>query len=127
MTGNMWIASLAWAILTLGLFFRRNRRVHVPCMLLAIAMDFSLVLYLQLTREAVQKALSFELVALQQTHIAFSALALVCYIPTLVYGSRLVRGVGNYEQTRARHIRIAVTTYLLRTLGFCFMFSMWKS
>jgi hypothetical protein len=94
-------------------------------MLFGIIMDILLVLYLQITRDAIGTALSFELAILKQIHILFSATALVLYFPTLYLGYRLVKRIATVEQ-RALHIKIATTALLLRTLGLLFMFSMWQ-
>jgi len=125
MTINMWIASVAWLLLALGYTQRRNRKRHVPLVLAAIGMDIGLVLYLQFTRSAVQKALEFSLKILQQIHIGFSTLALLLYFPILFLGFKLLRGDRD-PKTRLLHIRIATIALIARTLGFCFMFSMWK-
>ncbi|MCI5064520.1 hypothetical protein MRY87_02215 [bacterium] len=125
MTISMWIASIAWVSLVLGYTQRFNRKRHVPLMFFGIFTDILLVLYLQITRSAIQTALEFSLSIPQQIHILFSTIALVLYIPTLILGSKLVRNVGS-ATTKKRHKGIAVTALIFRTLGFCFMFSMWK-
>ena len=125
MTTNMYIATGAWLMLVLGVFARKTRRVHVPCMLVGIATDIALVLYLQVTREAIQTALSFKLELLKQIHIGLSTVALVLYFPVLYLGFRLLQGKGSYK-LRMLHIRVAVTAFFFRCLGFMFMFSMLK-
>ena len=126
MTLQMWIATFAWVCLVLGYAQRRDVRRHVPLVLTGIFTDIGLVLFLQISRSAVQTALEFSLEPLQQLHILFSSIALVLYLPTLVLGSLLVCGCGN-ENTKARHMLIARTALFFRTLGFLFMFSMWRS
>lgn len=122
----MWIASFAWLCLVIGYLKRKERSVHIRLMLIGICTDIALVLYLQVTRSAVQTALKFSLTAFQQIHIGFSTLALLLYFPVLFLGIQLIKGTGS-AHTKARHMVIAQTALILRTLGFLFMFSMWKN
>ncbi len=137
MTPSMYVASLAWTLLAAGYLMRPKRQLHVRLMVSGIALDLSLVLYLQLTRDAVQKALAFDLGPLQQTHIAFSSLAVALYFPTLALGAVLYRRGGaehlndsvvakQYGILRQWHIRFALSAFAARTLGLLFMFSLLK-
>jgi len=144
MTLQMYIASIAWLALVLGVLQRRNRKRHVALMLFGIAIDITLVLYLQVTRSAIQTALEFKLDIVQQLHIWLSTAALVLYFPVMFLGFRLLRalnqaqgnqaqgnqGQGNQGQPNSRlrilHIRYAVSAFIFRTAGFLFMFSMWR-
>lgn len=123
MTVNMYIATVAWLLLLLGYAMRRNRAIHVPLMLLGISSDILLVLYLQLTKSAVETALSFSLSSLQQLHIACSSVALILYFPVLFLGFTLLRGRAT-KSARKLHVRLASTALVFRTLGFFLMFSM---
>ena len=114
-------------------------------MLSGIGIDICLVLYLQLTRRAVQKALGFDLELLQQIHIGCSTLALLLYFPTLYLGVQLLRtkapsvlcadsAILDMQSEASRrmslrrwHIRFAQSAFIARTLGLLFMFSMWKN
>lgn len=125
MTSFMWIATCAWSLLVVGYFFRFRRRLHVPLMLAGIFCDIVLVLYLQVTREAIQTALGFSLAILKQIHIGFSTTALLLYFPVLFLGYKLVTNTASTKQ-RNLHIRLATAALVARTLGFVFMFSMWK-
>lgn len=122
MTTNMYIATLAWFLLTIGLVLRKQTVLHVCLMLLGIWMDITLVLYLQVTRSAVQTALSFELSLLEQVHIGLSTVALILYLPVMVLGLWLIK--GSAPDWRRWHLRVGLLAYCFRTGGFCFMFSM---
>lgn len=124
MTLNMYIATSAWLLLVLGVLNCRNRRKHVPLVGLALALDLGLVLYLQLTRNAVQTAVGETLSVLERVHVGLSTLAVLLYIPTILLGIKLLRGD---ERVRYWHRRIALSALCCRTGGFFFMFSMWKS
>lgn len=125
MTIYMYIAACAWITMCGGYFLRRNRRLHPMLMRLAILIDFGLVLYLEATRGAVETALEFKLAVLKQIHIGFSTVALVLYFPVLYFGFHLLKGPVT-AQLRNRHIKFALAAFFFRTLGFIFMFSMWK-
>ena len=83
MTPSMYFATIAWLVLVIGYLQRRTRSRHVPLMLAGIFMDIGLVLYLELTKHAVETALEFKLSTLQQLHIASSSVALLLYFPLL--------------------------------------------
>ncbi|MFN8388652.1 MAG: hypothetical protein U0136_00005 [Bdellovibrionota bacterium] len=126
MTRNMWVATIAWLLLSTGYFLRRRRALHITLMLTGIFMDISLVLFLEVSRGAIETALSFSLSLMKQLHIAASTTAFLLYFPVLYLGSQLVRGTGD-ARTRERHVRLATLALLFRTLGFFLMFSMWKT
>lgn len=120
----MIIATFAWVLLVLGFLARKKRSRHIPLMHSAIILDVGLVLYLQVTRDAVQTAMEFSLSLPEQIHILFSTLALVLYFPVLYLGWAVVRGKSG---ARSKHRKLALVTFVCRTLGFLFMFSMWQS
>ena len=121
----MYIATAAWLCLLLGVLRRRHRYTHVPLVLTGIVTDYSLVVFLQITRQAVQTALSFKLSLWQQTHILLSSIALLLYLPVVFFGIALLIG---YQEKKVRvfHRRFALWALFFRTLGFIFMFSMYK-
>lgn len=119
----MYIAACAWLLLVVGYFNRHLTSRHVPLMLTGIVLDLGLVAFLQITRSAVQTAIAFELSLLEQLHIGFSTAAVLLYFPTLYLGYRLVRGD---RAVLSIHKKVGSVALLLRTLGFVFMFSMWK-
>ncbi|MCB0337473.1 MAG: hypothetical protein KDD62_14250 [Bdellovibrionales bacterium] len=125
MTINMYIATVAWILLILGYTKRFDRKKHVPLVLSGIGLDIALVLYLQVTRSAVQTALEFELSILEQMHIWMSTLALLLYFPVLFLGFKLVKGNAP-EGYLEKHKKLATTALILRSCGFILMFSMIK-
>lgn len=120
MTTSMWIALLAWCLLLIGYSRRSIRAQHVPLMISAIALDISLVVYLQITRNAVQKAMEFSMEPLQQLHVLFATLTLLLYVPAVYLGIQLLRG-GQTAGLRQRHKRVAITALLTRTLSLLLM------
>lgn len=132
MTPSMYVASFAWILLALGVLLRKHREIHIRLMLGGIGLDLALVLYLQYTRRAVQKALAFDLTLLQQTHIGCSTVAVLLYLPTLYFGLKLIRAKSSVSAKdfgiiRAWHLRFAITAFVARTFGLLFMFSLWKN
>jgi hypothetical protein len=121
MTANMWVATLAYVLLLLGLLARRRRRVHVPLVVSGILLDVGLVLSLQLERHAVQTAFSFSLGLLAQIHIGLSTVALILYFPVAFLGIRILLG---HSSSRTLHRRLALLAFSFRTGGFLFMFSL---
>jgi hypothetical protein len=125
MTLNMYMASVAWLCLVIGFLNWKRRRLHVIFIVCGIVIDVGLVSYLQVTRSAIQTALSFSLDPLQQIHIALSTLALIMYFPTLYFALRLLCG-DEAGGTFVRYKRFVIPAFILRCLGFLFMFSMWQ-
>lgn len=123
MTAKMIVATVAWLMLCIGIRHRYNRSRHVPLMLGGIALDYALVIYLELTKDAIATAASFTLTGLQQTHVAVSLTAMLLYLPVMFLGVMLYRGVGGIG-VRRWHKRLGIAAFVFRTLGFFFMFSM---
>lgn len=94
-------------------------------MLIGIGTDIGMVLYLQVTRGAVQKAAEFSLGFFAQCHILASTVALILYVPVLFLGFKLIRG-GFSVRTKQVHVALATCALICRTMGFLLMFSMWK-
>lgn len=126
-SGYMMIATLNLFLLLIGFTYRhRSKNIHAALMALGMLSDFSLVLTLQLQRNAIQTALGFKLSALNQAHIFSSTIATVLYVPMIMIGISL------YQQKTATpnslkqklHRRIGWTVLILRSLGFFLMFSM---
>jgi hypothetical protein len=92
-------------------------------MMVGILMDLALVLYLQVTRDAVQKASSFSMGLFPMIHVGMSLLAVVFFIPTVVIGIQMLKG-GDVARLKPLHMKVAIPALTFRTLGFFFMFSL---
>jgi hypothetical protein len=124
-TPFMWLASLAYLSLCLGILARRrNTHTHARLMCFGVLIDVSLVLTLQLQRDAIATAVAFTLVPLQQAHIVVSTIALILYFPVAYLGWRSWKD-PNFT-ARLLHRKLGVTAFILRSLGFLLMFSMLK-
>ena len=134
-TPYMSLAAIAYTLLVAGLIFRKNRKIHPILMSAGIALDLTIVLTLQLQRDAIQTALKFSLSPLQQLHIGCSSVATALYIPVVVLGVLLLKSAQLSSKSqpdlkmkrqvwRFWHLRLAVTAFIFRSLGFLLMFSM---
>lgn len=121
----MMIATVAWLLFSAAYVLRTRRMIHIALANSAILLDVALVLQLQVSRGAVQTAASFSLAVLPQIHILMSLIALLLYFPVLWLGWKMVLR-GPCARTKLIHIKLAMAAYLFRTLGFAFMFSMWR-
>jgi hypothetical protein len=122
-TPYMAVATLAYALMTVGLLNRKNKQRHVRLMAIAITLDVLIVLILELQKDAVQTALDFSLAPLQQLHVGTSSIAVLLYIPVVYLGFKRFRGLGDLN-TRLWHIRLGIGAFIFRTLGFILMFSL---
>ncbi len=129
-TPYMAFASYSYWLLCVGLWFRKTPQFHATLMSFGILIDIALVLVLQIKRSAIQEAMSFSLMPIQQAHIVFSTLALILYFPTLYLGFKLMKlrkteQTGpEYLKTRKVHRVLGLFAFGLRTVGFFLMFSM---
>ena len=76
-----------FALLVYGIFQRKNTRIHIPVMLTAFVLDVSLVLYIELTRDATGQALAWgDLPRIMHIHIFLSVMTVVLYLVQIVSG-----------------------------------------
>lgn len=102
-------------ILLAGLFFRkRNRQLHWKLMATAFVLDVALVLVIELSRGAVEKAVSTTspLVAF---HVAISVAVLVGYVAMIFLGRRLL---GGDESVRTWHRNVGIAFIVFRALNY---------
>ena len=118
------IATISYALLITGLLLRRQKLLHIPCMLSAMLLDVSLTIFLEIQRSALNKALSLEMTPFQQIHIGASTLALILYVPTVFYGILRLKNQSRLKKINSRHKRLGLLAFTFRTIGFIFMFSL---
>lgn len=125
MTFYMCVATFAYLLMGVGFFFRKQKKIHIPLVSLAIFLDILIVLILELERDAILTAVSFELSMTEQLHILFSTLALICYFPMIYLGVRLARRTAtHYQKIKNIHRTLGTITFVFRSIGFVFMFSL---
>ena len=109
------ISVLIMACIATGLYFRkRNRRVHVTLMITAFVSDVALVLYIELTRKAVEKVAASNR-PLIWVHASISLAVIACYVWMILLGTQLFKG---REASRGWHRNVGITFCMLRGLNF---------
>ncbi|MBY0449925.1 MAG: hypothetical protein K2X01_04795 [Cyanobacteria bacterium] len=82
-------------IIAVGILFRKNRKIHIPVMLLAFVCDMSLVLYIEFSRKAVEQVISGLPSALLAFHVATSLIVVLLYLALIISGVQIVKGKTN--------------------------------
>ena len=80
------------AILVIGVLNRRRRRIHIPLMLTAMAIDVGMVLYLEVRRGVVESIPERPVTPLLVIHIIISVTVLILYGVQVVTGYRNAKG-----------------------------------
>lgn len=122
-TPFMGLATLAYGAMVWGYWERKNRYTHMRLMLFAIILDLTLVVTLELQRQAVETAISMSMGPLQQSHIIFSLIATILYFPILLGGFYLWKNPGP-STVKTWHMRLGKAAFLCRSLGFLLMFTL---
>ena len=118
-TPYMATATFSYILLCLGVAFRRTPAIHSRLMMTGAAIDVLLVLVLEVQRSAIATSMGGKLNPFQMAHIAFSLLAVLLYGPAIFFGKKFMNEGG-----KPTHRTLGRAAFLLRTLGFLFMFSM---
>jgi uncharacterized membrane protein YozB (DUF420 family) len=110
------VASTAVLVLICaGLWVRkRNRQLHLKLMITAFASDVLLVLYIELTRHAVEEVAA-QIRPMIWFHAGVSLAVLVCYVLMILLGRPML--AGRYE-TRTLHRTVGVAFVVLRSLNY---------
>ncbi len=105
---------LIYSMMVFGILKRRNRKIHVPTMTAVLIWDVILILQIELSRGAVEKA-SKAIVnpMILNIHVSFAVLSVVFYILLVITGRKLLAGDN---QIRARHRLFGWSAFALRTL-----------
>lgn len=105
---------LIYSLMMFGISKRRQRNLHVPVMSTVLIWDILLILQIELTRGAIDKA-SKAMVnpMLLNIHITFAVLSVVFYILLVFTGRKLLAG---NNQIRSRHRLFGWSAFVLRTL-----------
>lgn len=119
------LSTLVLVILAVGIYCRRQRERHIKLMATAFVIDVGLVLYIELTRHAVEAVVSGSKV-LVWTHAAISLTVLVLYVAQIALGYRLLTGQANLAAATGGGTAIALPhtghhRALHRNLGMAFV------
>lgn len=106
--------------LGVGLFFRRRRpALHLRIMTACFVADLILVLWIELSRGAVETVVH-EVKPIIWVHASISTAVIVCYLILLGLGWRLTH--GRTLPTRVMHKRVGITFCVLRLLNYATAF-----
>lgn len=108
------ISALILVTIAIGLSFRRDRNVHPKIMFGAFTADVALVLYIELTRGAVERVVS-EVSVILWIHAAISLTVVLLYITMIVLGLKLK---GGNEAVRNTHRNLGYTFVVFRSANF---------
>jgi uncharacterized membrane protein YozB (DUF420 family) len=109
------ISTLVLAIVAVGFWLRRRRNaVHIRLMISAFLIDLFLVLYIEFSRNAVQKVVASSR-PLVWFHAAVSVVVLVCYVVMIQLGRNVLAG---NSFARKRHKMVGIVFVVLRSLNY---------
>ena len=99
-----------------GILVRRNRKLHIKVMSLAIIWDVILILQIELSRSAILKASKAMSNAFAlNVHVTIAVLTVVLYGFMIQSGRQIIKGRGDL---RKKHKILGFTTFSLRILTF---------
>ena len=122
------LGTVSFFTMTLGIIKRHRIPLHIYLVGSAIAIDLFVVLSLEFERDAIGKMASGTLSLPQQCHALISTLVVLLYIPLVTTG--ILRFLQRKSTPRPSvilwHRRLGFVTYVLRSIAFIFMFSMYE-
>lgn len=108
-------STLVLVVLAVGLWARKvDPRRHRSLMISAFASDLLLVVYIELTRHAVEEVAT-RVRPILWFHSAVSVAVLCCYVAMIRLGRPML--AGNYEN-RSMHRRLGIVFMVLRTVNY---------
>ncbi len=98
-------------LIATGIYHRHNRKRHVPLMLTAFGLDMLMVLYIELTRDAINEAIHppHPFVTF---HVVISVLVVVLYLTQLFSGLKLLK-----FGTHRRFHKISAAAFIVMRLA----------
>ncbi len=108
-------SSLVVVLLAVGLWFRHRRpQLHLRLMISAFVLDLLLVLYIEISRHAVEKVVA-RVSPLLWFHAGVSAGVLLCYVAMILLGRGVLAG---QSRSRKWHFVVGLTFVALRSLNY---------
>ena len=105
---------LIYLLMIYGISKRKNRKIHVPTMSAVLIWDVLLILQIELSRDAVEKAVKASVnPMLLNIHVTFAVLSVVFYVLLVFTGRKLLAGDN---KIKPRHRLFGWTAFVLRTL-----------
>jgi hypothetical protein len=107
-------SSIVVLIVATGLYFRHRPAWHIRLMTAAFCVDLALVLYIELTRHAVEKVAT-TVRPMLWIHAAISLAVLANYLVMIWLGRRVLKG---NRASRSTHRNMGITFIVLRGLNY---------
>ena len=82
---------LVFILLLIGFANRRQARIHVPIMVTSFVLDMLMLIYIEVTRHAIEQAVG-ETNLTMKVHIAASLVVVILYVGQIITGIRKKRG-----------------------------------
>ncbi len=99
-------------LMVIGISLRKDRRKHVPMMLLVIFWDIILVLQIELTRGAIAKASKVATnTMIMNIHVTLAISTVILYFFMLYSGRKLIKGDRSIKPL---HLKVGLITFVLR-------------
>ncbi len=116
------LSTVVLVLVGVGLYYRRRPRVHLGLMVAALAVDLGLVLYIEITRSAVETVRTAPLGPVLTFHIVASVLVLVIYVIQLGLGLRKLKH-GRSSHLAHRYLGIAFVVLRVANYATSYMIS----
>lgn len=107
-------STIVLLLIAVGVYYKRDTRRHLRFMIAAFVIDVALVLYIEFSRQAVEKAVQ-SAGPLLWFHILVSVGVLVAYVAQIQLGRRILQG---FVATRALHLQLGLTFLCLRLVNY---------
>lgn len=103
-------------IMAFGIYHKRNRSLHVKIMSSAMIWDVILILQIELSRSAIEKASKVMTNPMMlKIHLFFAISCVLLYIAMVITGRKLLAGDN---EIRNKHKILGMTTFAFRILTF---------
>lgn len=113
------LSSMVFVLILAGVYFRRRRPdLHTRLMTAAFACDVSLVLYIELSRQAIETVVGNG-TGLIWFHATISTLVLLAYVAQFALGRRMRAGI---DTPRRVHALLGIVFVTLRSLNYATSF-----
>jgi hypothetical protein len=116
-------STLIVILMTVGIYYRKNRKLHIPIMTWTMIWDVLLILQIELTRGAIKKASQVPVnPMILNIHVSLALLTVIFYGAMIYTGSILKSDAKSNPAIKKRHRWLGITTYTLRLLTYATSF-----
>ena len=112
-----YLSLVPMTLIAIGFVLRRQRRAHVPLMLVAILLDVGLIIKLETSRQVVDKAMH-AVSPLLKFHIAVAVSTVLAYCVMLVTVSMLLWGARTRKPDKLLGLYVMVARLIVSVTAF---------